>query len=87
MSRYIWDMRPTEINAYYSAQSNKIGEYEFLLHSTPTNFASLCVTTRAQVPPSSPSKMPLKNCRQFDYQTEDCPFMMKCQCLFTLSAK
>ena len=27
MSRYTWDMRPTEINAYYSAQSNKIGEY------------------------------------------------------------
>ena len=27
MSRYRWEMRPTEINAYYSAQSNKIGEY------------------------------------------------------------
>ena len=39
MSRYSWDMRPTEINAYYSPQSNKIGEYEFLLHNTPANSA------------------------------------------------
>ena len=32
MSRYRWEMRPTEINAYYSPQSNKIGEYMFTLN-------------------------------------------------------
>ena len=32
MSRYRWEMRPTQINAYYSPQNNKIGEYEFPTH-------------------------------------------------------
>lgn len=46
MSRYRWGMRPTEINAYYSAQSNKIGEF------TLSGSTVVKRNTRAQFPPS-----------------------------------
>ena len=55
MSRYRWDMRPTEINAYYSPQNNKIGENEFTL----TGPIMVKCTTRAQFPPSFPPYLPL----------------------------
>ena len=48
MSRYRWGMRPTEINAYYSAQSNKIGEF------TLSGSAVVKRNTRAQFWPNLP---------------------------------
>lgn len=50
MSRYRWGMRPTEINAYYSAQSNKIGEF------TLTGSTMVKRTTRAHVSAVVPAK-------------------------------
>ena len=53
MSRYRWGMRPTEINAYYSPQSNKIGEF------TLSGPRVVKRNMRAQFPPSLWPNLPL----------------------------